>query len=297
MPHMDGVRGELRRDEDMSLHTSWRAGGRAQWYFIPDGRDDLCRFLARLPADTAVLFTGLGSNLLVRDGGLTGVVVATHRALSTLRVESPGLVFAEAGVACAKVARFTNRHGLAGAEFLAGIPGCIGGALAMNAGAFGGETWCVVESVELVRRDGRTRRATPAEFDVGYRRVALGHDEWFIGARIRLSPGDVETSRGEIARLLKRRGATQPVQTANAGSVFTNPPGDHAARLIEACGLKGLRVGNAEVSQKHANFIINLGGACAADIECLIERVRQRVRSKTGVDLHPEVRIVGNRDD
>jgi UDP-N-acetylmuramate dehydrogenase len=280
----------------MADHTSWRVGGRADWYFMPADRDDLCRFLAQLPHEMPVLFVGLGSNLLVRDGGIRGVVIATHKALSGLRLEAPTLVYAEAGVAGAQVARFTSRSGLVGGEFFAGIPGCVGGALAMNAGAFGGETWRVVESVDVVDRDGVARTVPAVEFETGYRHVALAPDQWFLAAHIRLESGDAEESRQQIAALLRRRAESQPVQSANAGSVFTNPAGDHAARLIEFCGLKGLRIGGAEVSEKHANFIINNGTATAADIENLVNAVRMRVAADTGVDLVPEVRFVGEKD-
>lgn len=297
LPDMIGIRGELRVDEPMARHTSWRVGGIADWYFVPSDREDLCRFLERLPGEIPVLMIGLGSNLLVRDGGLRGVVIATHRALSAIRIEPDGLLYAEAGVPGAKVARYSNRHGLVGAEFLAGIPGCMGGALAMNAGAFGGETWRVIESVDLVRRDGSSWTAPTADFAVGYRHVGLPSGQWFLAARLRLGAGDEQGSRREVARLLKHRADTQPVPSANAGSVFTNPPGDFAARLIESCGLKGLCIGDAEVSEKHANFIVNRGSASAADIEHLMGLVRDRVRAQTGVELVPEVRIVGEYRD
>ncbi len=296
-PDMTGIRGRLSAGEPMSRHTSWRVGGPADWFFQPADRDDLCAFLARLPRDIPVMVLGLGSNLLVRDGGIRGVVVATHKALSAMRVVDGGLLYAEAGVACAQVARFANRSGLTGAEFLAGIPGCIGGALAMNAGAFGGETWSVVDSVDLVDRTGAARTVAADEFDTGYRFVALAPDHWFLAARLALAGGDVAAARRRIAELLRRRGDTQPVQSANAGSVFTNPPGDHAARLIESAGLKGLTVGGARVSDKHANFIVNTGDATAADIERLIALVCSRVAESAGVELTPEVRIVGEADD
>ncbi len=296
-PDMSGVRGELRADEPMAGHTSWRAGGRAEWYFVPADADDLGVFLSRLPASMPVLFIGLGSNLLVRDGGVRGVVVATHKALSAMRLDADGLLYVEAGVASAQVARFAARHDLVGGEFLAGIPGCMGGALAMNAGAFGGETWRVVYSADLVDRTGTRRTLPAAAFETGYRHVVLPGDAWFVAARLRLAAGDGAAGKREIAELLRRRADSQPVQSANAGSVFTNPPGDHAARLIEYCGLKGFAIGDAQVSEKHANFIINRGSARASDIEKLVAAVRLRVRSDTGVDLKPEVRFAGEHDE
>ncbi len=292
-PDMRGIAGSLAAGEPMSRHTTWRVGGPAEWYFRPAGRDDLVAFLVRLPESVPVTFVGLGSNLLVRDGGIRGVVVATHKALSGLRVEAGGRVYAEAGVASAQVARFSNRRGLTGAEFLAGIPGCIGGALAMNAGAFGSQTWEVVESAELVSRDGSVVSLPAAGFEVGYRRVALPADSWFLSATLVLGAGDVEAGRARIAELLRKRSASQPVQSANAGSVFTNPEGDFAGRLIESCGLKGFALGGARVSEKHANFILNDGDATAADVERLIEHVRETVAARHGVLLRPEVRVLG----
>lgn len=297
VPGMHGVRGELRADEPMSRHTSWRAGGRADWYFLPANRDDLCRFLGQLPPAMPVLFVGLGSNLLVRDGGLRGVVVATHKALSVMRLLDDGRVYAEAGVASAKVARFAARHDLVDGEFLAGIPGCVGGALAMNAGAFGGETWQVVDSVDLVDRAGAWQTLPADAFATGYRHVSLPADRWFLAARFAFTGGDGAAGKARIAELLRRRADSQPVQTANAGSVFTNPPGDHAARLIEACGLKGHAIGGAVVSEKHANFIINTGDARAADIEALVSLVQRTVREQAAVELAPEVRFAGEHCD
>lgn len=293
-----GLRGELRIGEPMARHVSWRAGGPAARLYRPADTDDLAAFLSQLPAQEPVLFVGLGSNLLVRDGGFPGTVVLTHAA--GLRAEvSEGLIHAGAGVASPKVARAAARAGLAGAEFLAGIPGTVGGALAMNAGCYGSETWDIVERAATVDRAGRVRTRAAAEFDTGYRHCALpghrlGEDEWFVGAWFRLPPGDAAVSAARIRELLARRVATQPLELPNAGSVFRNPEGDHAARLIEACGLKGLERGGARVSERHANFIVNPRGAArAADIEWLIGTVRTTVLGRTGVDLHPEVRIVG----
>lgn len=288
------LRGRLLSDEPMARHTSWRAGGPADRYYEPADLDDLVRFLATLDPGEPLLWLGLGSNLLVRDGGLRGTVVATAGVLSGLSFPAPGCLRAEAGVPCAKVARAAARAGLTGAEFLAGIPGTMGGALAMNAGAFGGETWALVEAVETLDRQGRRRRRPKADYQAGYRRVRGPEGEWFLAAELRLSP-DLQAGAGErIRALLARRAETQPMGQPSCGSVFRNPPGDHAARLIEASGLKGRRIGKAAVSDKHANFIINLGGASAADIEALIEHVRAVVARDHGVELVPEVRVVGD---
>ena len=292
------LRGTLRENEPMARHTSWRVGGPAQHFFQPADLDDLGVFLRQLPANEPLLWLGLGSNLLVRDGGVCGTVIAVSGLLNRLEQIGPHVVRAEAGVACAKVARFSARQGLSGAEFLAGVPGTLGGALAMNAGAFGGETWQVVQAVETIDRCGQLHRRLPRDFHIDYRSVqprAAATEEWFVAAELQLQTGEREIAERRIKELLERRNLTQPTNQPNAGSVFRNPPGDHAARLIEACGLKGLCIGGACVSEKHANFIINTGTACAADIEALIEQVAGVVEKAHGIRLAPEVRIVGER--
>jgi UDP-N-acetylmuramate dehydrogenase len=298
---LEGLRGELRAGEPMARHVSWRAGGLAQRFYAPADLEDLALFLRQLPAAEPVLFVGLGSNLLVRDGGFAGTVVLTHAAARHPALVV-GRVYADAGVASPKVARFAARNELAGAEFLAGIPGTVGGALAMNAGCYGGETWDIVDRAVTVDRRGQVRTRARDEFELGYRHCALrgggriGENEWFAGAWFDLARGDGEASRVRIRELLEKRIAAQPLSLPNAGSVFRNPPGDHAARLIESCGLKGLERGGARVSEKHANFIVNPKGAArASDIEWLIEEVRARVLERTSIALVPEVRIVGER--
>jgi UDP-N-acetylmuramate dehydrogenase len=283
----------LHLREPMARHVSWRAGGPADRFFTPKGIDELVRFLPTLAADEPLLFVGLGSNLLVRDGGFRGTVVLMHAAKKTPRMQS-GLVYAEAGVASPKVARFAAREHLTGAEFLSGIPGTVGGALAMNAGCYGGETWDIVERAVSIDRRGELHERKRTEFEIGYRHCASPGEEWFVGAYFRLRSGDGESSSARIKALLASRMATQPLNLPNAGSVFRNPPGDHAARLIESCGLKGFARGGARVSEKHANFIVNPeGAASAADIEGLLLEVKRIVLAKTGVELMPEVRIVG----
>lgn len=287
------LRGELRHNEPMARHTSWRVGGPARCFYTPADIDDLANFLAILPADEELHWVGLGSNLLVRDGGIPGTVIATFGGMNDLRLLDDTLVRAEAGVTCAKVARFMARQGLVGGEFFAGIPGSMGGALAMNAGAFGGETWQHLVAVETMDRQGQLHVRQPDEYEIGYRQVRGPQDEWFIAAKLRFETGDSAAAQTRIKALLERRGATQPTNQPSCGSVFRNPPGDHAARLIEACGLKGHYIGRACVSEKHANFIINTGGARAADIEALITHVRDTVECEQGVRLIPEVRIIG----
>lgn len=284
------MRGELMHAEPMKRHTSWKVGGNADRFYRPNDLADLSEFLKSLPESEPVEVIGLGSNLLVRDGGIRGTVILMHKALEGIS-EEDGLIHAQAGIACAKVARFSASRGWRGAEFLAGIPGTVGGALAMNAGCYGGETWRIVEKVESIGRDGVVKTRYPEEYKIGYRSVAGPAREWFVSAWFRLKPG--EGGMEEIKAMLKKRIASQPLSYPNAGSVFRNPEGDHAARLIESCGLKGKAIGGAMVSVKHANFIVNTGDAKASDIESLIDLVKQTVLKETGIELEREVRIVG----
>jgi UDP-N-acetylmuramate dehydrogenase len=283
----------VRRNEPMSRHTSWHVGGPAEIFFNPRDRTDLSAFLRSLAEDVPVHWIGLGSNLLIRDGGLRGVVISTVGTLDRLDRLNQTTMYCEAGVACARIAKQCVKWGLAPAEFFAGIPGTLGGALAMNAGAFGGETWNHVVEVLTMDRRGREHTRLAGEYEVGYRRVvAPVPDEWFIGAKLRFEhkPG---INEARVRELLERRKASQPIGEWSCGSVFTNPPGDHAARLVEAAGLKGYRIGDASVSEKHANFIINHGQATSADLEALIGHVQQTVERQQGVRLSPEVRIMG----
>jgi UDP-N-acetylmuramate dehydrogenase len=295
-----GLRGELRHDEPMAKHVSWRAGGLARTFFRPADLEDLQAFLAARPAGEPVLFVGLGSNLLVRDGGFAGAVVFTHHALTGIEAAPPLgpklVVVAGAGVPAPHLARYVARHAGAGAEWMAGVPGTVGGALAMNAGCYGGETWAHVVSVRTIDRKGVLRTRTPQDYEIGYRHVVArnGAEEWFVRGTFAFDAGDEAEAMARMKAFLVKRVATQPLSRPNAGSVFRNPPGDHAARLIEACGLKGFTVGGAQVSRKHANFIVNAGGASAADIEAVIDHVQATVKARAGVELVREVRIVGS---
>jgi UDP-N-acetylmuramate dehydrogenase len=288
-----GPRGRLFVNEPMSRHTSWRVGGAADRLYLPADIEDLAAFLKGLDAREPIHWVGLGSNLLVRDGGVRGTVIMTSGALGGLALTAEGLVRAEAGVPCAKLARFCVKHHLAGAEFMAGIPGTVGGALAMNAGAHGSETWPFVAAVETLDHQGTLRTRPAAEYRYSYRKVSGPAGEWFVAGQFRFPRDEKQEGKGLIKRLLERRGATQPTQLPNAGSVFKNPPGDHAARLIEAAGLKGRCIGGACVSELHANFIVNSGGARASDIEQLIAQIQAEVEAKHGVRLETEVRVIG----
>jgi UDP-N-acetylmuramate dehydrogenase len=292
-PAATPLRGELRHNEPLAGYTSWRVGGPAARVYRPVDREDLASFLAGLPTDEPLLWIGLGSNLLIADSGFPGTVIHTLGRLDALSLNASDCIYAEAGVACAKAARFATRRDLVGIEFLAGIPGTIGGALAMNAGAWGSDTWSHVQRVETIDRQGRIRSRSPADYRIGYRQVRGPTGEWFLAAEIKLERGDGTAAAARIRELLARRNATQPTGLPSCGSVFRNPPGDHAARLIEAAGLKGARIGGAEVSPKHANFIINTGGASAADIAALIDRVQAEVERASGIRLIPEVHRIG----
>jgi UDP-N-acetylmuramate dehydrogenase len=292
-----GTRGKLLRDLPLAKYTTWRCGGPADVAFLPADRDDLAAFVTQLPPDMPLTVIGLGSNVLVRDGGVRGVVVLMHAPGGVLAI-ADGLLYAEAGVAAPKLARFAALHDCSEAEFLAGVPGTIGGALAMNAGCYGGETWTYVARVEVLQRDGVFAVRTPSDYAIGYRSVRRADgsacDGVFTAAWFGFPRGNSALARNRIREFLARRIATQPLNLPNAGSVFRNPENNHAARLIEACGLKGYSIGGAQVSTKHANFIVNPGGrAKASDIESLIEHVRRVVAERTGVTLEVEVRIIG----
>lgn len=308
------LRGELRHNVSMSKHTSWRTGGVAERLYQPADLTDLQMFLRSLPADEPLYVVGLGSNLLVRDGGVRGTVLLMHGALHELRMENDGSIYCEAGVAGAKLARFAATHNLSGAAFFAGIPGTVGGMLAMNAGCYGSETWQKVQRVLVVNRRGELLQRSAEDYEVAYRHVALKSsatplcergavpkawgdlsDEFFVAAWLSFAAGKSEIARQEIKTLLNKRIATQPLNLPNAGSVFRNPINDHAARLIEKCGLKGKRIGGAQVSEKHANFMVNVGGATAADIENLINEVQVVVQQKLDIVLQCEVRLIGEK--
>lgn len=285
--------GRLLKNEMLAKYTSWRVGGPADQMYIPQDRQDLIEFIKALSKTEPVFWIGLGSNLLVRDGGIRGTVINTKGRLKDMRLVGQGLVYVEAGVPCAHVARFCGEQGLTGAEFLAGIPGTMGGALKMNAGAFDGETWGIVKNVEMIDASGNVTLRNQQDFKVGYRSVQGFEDEWFLAANLSLQQADTAVSQQKIRGLLEKRAATQPTNQPSCGSVFKNPEGDHAARLIEQTGLKGYAIGGACVSEKHANFIVNTGNAKAADIEALINYVQSKVKEQQGVELQTEVCMVG----
>ncbi len=295
---MTALRGEWRQNFPMSKLSTWRVGGPAAELFLPADCEDMRAFVENDSRAKEALFIGHGSNILVRDGGIGGVVVRTAPGLTAMRFED-GFIYAEAGVGCPKVARFAVAAGGGDLAFLAGIPGTIGGALAMNAGCDDSEIWQFVEKV-LVLKDNTLQQRAADDFIADYRSVRdkqqspTNEDgQVFAGAWLRFSPENITAARNRMRKLLNHRRATQPLEVASCGSVFRNPPGKFAAKLIDSCGLKGETVGGARVSDKHANFIINNGQATAADIEQLVCHVQKVVCKKTGVQLVPEVKIIG----
>jgi UDP-N-acetylmuramate dehydrogenase len=297
-PKNSVVSGEVRENEPMSRHTSWRVGGPAELFYRPADLEDLSLFLREMDAETPLFWLGLGSNLLVRDGGIPGVVIAAAGIFKDLERVAELQVRAGVSVPCTQLARQCVRWGLGPSEFFAGIPGTVGGALAMNAGAHGSETWEHVRSVTSIDRHGEVHERSPDEYQIGYRNVTRINDdhdvqdEWFVEALLEFDAG-VGASQETLKQMLTRRKDTQPLGLPSCGSVFRNPQGDFAARLIETADLKGHRIGGAEVSVKHANFIINRDDASAQDIEALISHVQRTVADVHGIDLVHEVRIIG----
>lgn len=286
------LKGELKLNEPLAKYTSWRVGGNAQRFYRPTDIDDLSTFLKQLPESEPMLWLGLGSNLLIRDGGFKGTVIVTAGVLQNINIDADS-VQAEVGVYCSKLAKQTAKSGLQGGAFLAGIPGTLGGALAMNAGAHGAETWDFVSEVTTIDMQGNLHQRQASEFEVNYRHVGIPANEYFVAAKMQFAEGDAKAESDLIRELLRKRNASQPTNQPCAGSVFRNPEGDFAGRLIETSGLKGLSVGGAKVSTKHANFIVNDSEATAADIENLILLVQQKIEQIHGVKLTPEVHIIG----
>lgn len=289
-------RGELLMEANLAPYTSWRVGGNAEILYRPENIDDMAEFIAA-NHDKDITVLGAGSNVLIRDGGIKGAVIITVGALNNV-TRSGELFRVEAGVSCPGFANICRKNQMIGTEFLAGIPGTIGGAVKMNAGAYGAEIWGLIEKVEVIDRCGDVRTLNKVDIDYGYRYCNLPHDCFVVAAYIRTNIADdvqIEKSQQKMKILQKQRSDTQPLDEHNCGSVFKNPEGKYAAKLIEEAGLKGEKIGGAQVSLKHANFIVNTGGATAADIEQLIELVRDKVSIFHGVDLQSEIKILGEK--
>ena len=299
---MAQLRGRLEQQVAMAHHVSWHAGGMASAAYWPADCDDLREFVRRQPADAALLLVGNGSNLLVRDGGFDGTAIFTA-GLQKLQIElAPPAhgyrqVYAEAGVAATQLAKFAAANGLTGLEFLAGIPGTVGGCVAQNAGCFGSESWDCIDRVNMLNRRGELIQRSHAEFEVGYRRVEplIEVGEWFAGAWFDLREADGSAAMRTVHEFIAKRRDSQPLDMPNAGRAFRNPQDNFAARLIQLAGMAGARLGGARVSERHPNFVINGGDASASDIERLIDLVAERVQEKFGVRLQCDVRIVGNK--
>jgi UDP-N-acetylmuramate dehydrogenase len=287
-------RGKLYHHFELKALSSWRIGGHAERFYCPTDLEDLCRFLSTLPSSEPIFWLGLGSNCLIRDGGIKGTVILTLGSLDTLKMETDLSLYAGAGLSCAQVARFAAKQGLMGGEFLAGIPGTMGGALFMNAGAFGGETWDCVQKVQCVSRTGELSWADPSQFKIHYRYIEGLGERWFVGSVLKFELDPEHAGLEKIKQLLHHRAETQPTGEPSCGSVFRNPPNNYAGRLIEQAGLKGTSVGGALVSPKHANFIVNTGTASSQDIEILVHMIQQTVKEKFNIHLEPEFKVIGD---
>lgn len=286
----------LQQNISLKQLNTWRIGGEAEYFIEPETPQQLADFFSKYSDRfSQITWLGLGSNVLISDQGLKGLVISTTK-LKEITLLAPGLVYAQAGVPSAKLAKFCAKNNLAGGAFFSGIPGTIGGALAMNAGAFGSETWPFVQEIEVIDLHGKVTRKSVDNFAYAYRHVTYLSEEpiGFVAGIFKFEPAsDVENMQANIRALLKKRNETQPIGTFNCGSVFRNPAGDYAARLIESCGLKGKKIGGALVSTKHANFILNENDATAEDIFSLITHVKNTVFKQTGVTLVPEVKFLG----
>ena len=281
-------------DESMVKHTSWGIGGCADLFYSPKSREDLVSFLSSIDPNLPIAWIGKGTNILVRDGGIRGVVISTKSFLKEIEKTSEYLYKVEAGVACVELALFCQKNGIGPAAFFSGIPGSIGGALTMNAGSFGKETWDLVKDVEVINKKGDISFLEKESFDIAYRTVTFPFRLWFLSCSMFLS-NDEQTTKDNLIELRNKRIRTQPLNEDTCGSVFKNPPGNFAGALIEGSGLKGFKIGSASISEQHANFIVNEGGATARDIENLINHTRQVVKKNYDIDLHPEVRIMGEK--
>ena len=285
----------IHHDIELKDFNSWKVGGRAEQFLICDEKEILAAFIKKKKIKLPITLVGLGSNLLVRDGGIKGTVIVMHGGLRKIN-DDDGMIYSEAGVSCSKLSKFTAKNGLADSAFFSGIPGTIGGALAMNAGCYGSETWDYVQKVLMINLNGDQVERNKSDFNISYRQVINNNkDEFFLAAWFKFPKGDKEKSENKIKELLAHRKKTQPLNWPTAGSTFRNPKDNFAAKLIEDCGLKGYQIGGAQVSEKHANFIINLGNASALDIENIITYIQKVVFEKKNIQLVREIRIIGEK--
>ncbi|MBF0177493.1 MAG: UDP-N-acetylmuramate dehydrogenase [Magnetococcales bacterium] len=277
----------------LAPHTTWRIGGPARWLVFPSTVQEMSHLVQNLAGEIPWLLLGGGSNVLIDDAGFQGVVMDLAPGMNQIRMTDPWTIAAEAGVSTRTLAHFARRHGLTGAEFLAGIPGSVGGALRMNAGAYGGDMRQILQHAQVMDPTGQCHDRTPQELAMSYRRTQLPSGWFFVSGHFRLQPGDPERIRHTMRDFNQRRRHSQPLQYPSAGSVFCNPAtGPGAWQLIDAVGLRGVRQGGAQVAEKHCNFILNRGGARSGDILTLIDLIREKVLKKSHVGLELEVRIV-----
>ena len=282
------------QNELLASHTSWKIGGRADIFFSPNSRDELSEFLKS--NDCNITWLGNGTNILVRDGGVRGAVISTKKSFNSIQLLDRSNCKVEAGVSCFELAMHATKNNFGPAAFFSGIPGSIGGALTMNAGCFGHETWEFVKSVEVIDRNGDIHHLDPKEFSISYRSVSFPFPLWFLSCEM-IFPYKGLTTMEELKSLRDSRIEHQPLTENTCGSVFKNPDGNHAGDLIERSGLKGFRIGGCAVSEKHANFIVNDKEATAKDIETLINHIQNTVKDRFGIDLDTEVRIIGEHDE
>ncbi|WP_300296182.1 UDP-N-acetylmuramate dehydrogenase [Ferrovibrio sp.] len=294
---LPAVRGRLSAQAGLADITWFRVGGPADVMFRPADRDDLIAFLKNKPADVAVTVLGVGSNTLVRDGGVDGVVIRLGRDFAIVTACDNNEIEAGAGALDVNVAQTAQMHGIAGLEFLRGIPGTVGGGLRMNAGAYGTEFKDVLVWAEAVDVQGNLHRLSPAEMKFGYRHCGVPEDWIFLGCRLKGRPGDKTDIQARMDEIQAAREGSQPIRSRTGGSTFANPEGHKAWQLIDAAGCRGLVVGDAQVSEQHCNFLINRGNATATDLETLGETVRRRVKETSGVDLRWEIKRIGRQKD
>jgi UDP-N-acetylmuramate dehydrogenase len=290
---MPSLRGRLMANQSLAELTWFRVGGPAQVLFMPEDEADLVNLLAHLPSEIPVTVIGLGSNLIVRDGGVPGVVIRLGRGFGEVRVEDGSCIRAGTAAPDVKVSRAAQEAAIAGLAFFRGIPGAVGGALRMNGGAYGRETKDALIQARGVDRQGRVRVFSNCDMHYSYRHCGAPDDIVFTEAVFQGTPGDTAAIAAEMDKITESREATQPIKSRTGGSTFKNPPGHKAWQLIDAAGCRGLKVGNAQVSEMHCNFLINLGSASAGDIETLGETVRRRVKEHSGIELEWEIKRIG----
>ncbi|MEW4466393.1 UDP-N-acetylmuramate dehydrogenase [Parasphingorhabdus sp. JC815] len=296
-PETTETRGKLTGSAPLAPLVWFKSGGSAEWLFEPADVSDLQNFLRNLSADVDVWPLGLGSNLIVRDGGKRGVTVRLGKAFANISLHSddPEMIVCGAGAPGIAAASFARDNALAGTEFLRGIPGTVGGAVRMNAGAYGREMCDILVSADVVMRDGSLESFSLDDMEYSYRHSALPEDAIVVDATLRATPGEKEAITAEMKRIADEREASQPLRTKTGGSTFKNPDGHKAWQLVDEAGCRGLKIGQAQVSEKHCNFLINLGGAASADIENLGDEVRRRVKEHSGIDLQWEIQRVGEK--